>query len=157
MDVDTIASVATAIGVAVAVCQFRESVKLSRSEFEDSLDQQYRELSFQIPVDVILSGSMKDIDTRDLRHARESIYNYLDLCNEQVYLRSKNRVTAARWKEWNSGIEQNLQRAYFATIWKEVKRKAPGAFSYLEALEVSDFKKDPIENRFDVFGLFKTR
>lgn len=135
------ASIATAIGVGIAAWQIRESRKLSSASFEDSFDQQYRELSYKIPVDALLG---KNLDEAKEADAREAAYNYLDLCNEQVYQRSKKRVSSERWHEWASGIEHNLSRPFFRKVWEEVKQSSPGLFSFLEELEKHEFKVDPV-------------
>jgi len=140
MNWDSIASVATAIGVLIAAWQIRESKKLSAAAFEDSFDQQYRVLSYQIPVDALIG---KKLDNDKENQAREAIYNYLDLCNEQVYQRMKKRVSVARWHEWASGIEHNLGRPFFKLIWSEVKFETKGSFSFLERLEAEGFNSDP--------------
>ena len=76
--------------------------------------------------------------------AREAVYNYLDLCNEQVYQRAKDRISKERWNEWSSGIKANLSRPFFLSVWIEVKESASGSFSFLERLENEGFKADPI-------------
>ena len=60
MNWDTIASIATAIGVIFAACQIWQSKRLAQVTFEDSLDQQYRDLAMQIPVDVLLGKKSPD-------------------------------------------------------------------------------------------------
>ncbi len=139
------ASIATAVGVGIAAWQIRESRKLSSASFEDSFDQQYRELSYTIPVNAFLGLELgTEIGGKAISYkAREAVYNYLDLCNEQVYQRSKKRISAERWHEWVSGIEQNLSRPFFAEVWAEVKTAAPRSFSFLEELERHEFKVDP--------------
>jgi hypothetical protein len=57
VDWNTIASVATAIGVAIGVWQIREGAKIAQAQFEDALDQQYRSLAEDIPVDALLDWS----------------------------------------------------------------------------------------------------
>ncbi len=140
MNWDTIAALATAIGVAVAAWQINESRKLSQSSFEDTLDQQYRELAHGIPVNALIG---KEIDESQKTETRELIYNYLDLCNEQIFLRKKNRIRKDTWNDWCSGIESHLQKIAFIQIWEEVKEQSPGSFSFLEKLEKEGFKIDP--------------
>lgn len=142
MSWDSIASIATAIGVGVTAWQIGESRKLTGAAFEDSFDQQYRDLPYTIPVDALLG---KKLDENKQSEAREAVYNYLDLCNEQVYQRARKRVSKERWHEWSLGIELNLSRPFFKQVWSEVKESTPGAFSFLEALEKERFKLDPIK------------
>ena len=137
---NTVAAIATAIGVAVAAWQIRESRKLTQSSFEDSLDKQYRDLAHGIPVDALIG---KEIAESQEHETRELIYNYLDLCNEQTFLRKKHKITEETWFDWCSGMEAHLQKPAFKTVWDEVKDQSPGSFSFLERLETEGFKVDP--------------
>ena len=78
MNWDTVASLATAIAVCIAAWQIWESRKLAQTSFEDGLDQQYRNLAMDIPVDALIGEPIKDNKKDELR---EIIYNYLDLCS----------------------------------------------------------------------------
>jgi hypothetical protein len=140
MNLNTLASLATAIGVCIAAWQIWESRKLAQTSFEDGLDQQYRKLAMDIPVDALIGKPINDNKKDDLR---EIIYNYLDLCNEQTYLRQKKRISKNRWKEWNDGIKDNLAKPAFKQVWDEIKDKAPRAFTALDLLEKGEFKIDP--------------
>ena len=140
MDWNTVASVATAIGVAVAAWQIWESRRLAQMSFEDAIDQQYRDLAMQIPVNALLG---KDIPVEQKHQVREVIYNYLDLCNEQAYLRKKKRISKLRWQEWCEGIQSNLRKPVFKEVWEEVKREAPDEFTALTQLEKEGFNGDP--------------
>lgn len=140
VDWNSIVSVFTMLGVLVAAFQLRVSSKIAQSEFEDSIDQQYRELAKGIPVDALI-GREVSLDKKEL--TRELIYNYLDLCNEQIFLRKKGRVRIDTWIDWCSGIESNLKKIEFRTVWFEVKNEAPKTFSFLEKLDALDFVGDP--------------
>jgi len=140
IDWDMITSVATAIGVFVAAWQLWEARKVSQSSFEDHLDEQYRQLAYAIPVDVFLS---KKIDKKTRNTAREWVYNYLDLCNEQIYLRMKNKISHDRRREWESGIRQNIRRPFFAEVLQEVEDDSLETFTYLERLIQEDYNTDP--------------
>ena len=142
---NTIASIATAIGVCIAAWQIWESRKLSQTSFEDGLDQQYRNLAMDIPVDALIGKSVNDKNGR----LREIIYNYLDLCNEQIYLRGKKRISKTRWKDWNIGIKDTLSKPAFKVVWDEIKSTAPNTFTALECLEKNKFDIDPAECKTD--------
>lgn len=139
-DLNTIASIATAVGVFIAAWQIWESRRLAQTTFEDSLDKQYRSLVMQIPVDVLIGKPVPDGKKPEVR---ELIYNYLDLCNEQAYLRKKKRITKARWNEWSEGIRDNMYKPAFKEVWEEIKREAPSTFSSLTQLEKNGFDCDP--------------
>lgn len=130
------AVVIAAIGVLVTAKQLSLSRKLAQTTFEDSIDQQYRLLARDIPVDILID-ECKEVDER----YRELIFNYLDLCNEQIYLRAKERVSHERWQDWCTGIEENLSKESFKSVWEEVKSKA--SFTYLNRLEDDQFSTDP--------------
>ena len=82
-----------------------------------------------------VSGPAKS-DTREL------IYNYLDLCNEQVFLRKKKKIRKDTWNDWCAGIQENLNKPAFHEVWAEIKHEAPGTFGFLEALEYNQFSND---------------
>jgi hypothetical protein len=145
MNWDTIASVATAIGVCIAAWQIWESKKLARTSFEDGLDQQYRNLAMDIPVDALIGKPVDDESGK----LREIIYNYLDLCNEQIYLRKIKRISKNRWKDWNIGIKDNLSKPAFKVVWDEIKETAPNTFTALESLEKNKFEIDPAHCKND--------
>ena len=129
--VDKISLVVTAIGVIIAAWQLWESRKISQTSFEDGLDQQYRNLAMDIPVNALIGSPVKDNKNK----LREIIYNYLDLCNEQAYLWRKKRISKNRWKDWNEGIKDNLRKPAFKEVWDEIKQYASGTFTSLEMLE----------------------
>ena len=135
-----IASSLTAIGVVIAAWEIRQGWKLSQTQFEDSLDQQYRELAKGIPVDALIGKNVRE-EQKEL--TRELIYNYLDLSNEQVFLRQKNRIRKDTWLDWCSGINSHLGKTEFQSVWQEIKAESPNTFSFLEKLEVTNFKGDP--------------
>jgi len=128
---EKISQVATSIGVIIAAWQLWKSRTIAQTSFEDSLDQQYRNLAKDIPVDALIGVPIKDNKNK----LREVIYNYLDLCNEQAYLWRKKRISKNRWKDWSDGIKDNLKKPAFKEVWDEIKLKAPGTFTSLELLE----------------------
>ena len=140
MNWDSLASIATAIGVAVAAWEIFKNGKRAQAAFEDSLDQQYRTLAKDIPVDALIG---KPVPNDKKEETRELIYNYLDLCNEQIFLRKRNRITPATWQDCSIAIESNLQKVAFKEVWEEVKSEAPSSFSFLEELENRTFASDP--------------
>ncbi|TQV88213.1 hypothetical protein [Aliikangiella coralliicola] len=133
-----IGSLATAIGVIFGAWQIRLSKKQSQAAFEDHFDQQYRELTMEIPVDVLIG---KVPQKEDEMRVRELIYNYLDLTNEQVYLRAKGRISKLTWVSWSSGIKAHLERPAFKRVFEEIKTNSN--FTYLEKLVSQDYQADP--------------
>lgn len=108
IDWNSLVSLATAAGVLIAAFQLRISSKIAQTEFEDSIDQQYRQLSKDIPVDALIGKSVSE-EKKDM--TRELVYNYLDLCNEQIFLRKRRRIRKDTWTDWCNGIASNIKKS----------------------------------------------
>jgi len=134
------AEVATALGVFFAGWQLLAAKRQSITEFEDSLGREYREIAQRLPVEALLGGSL---DESELKEALDCFYHYIDLSNEQTFLRMNGRVTRETWRNWADGIRGNLSRPAFRAAWEEISRRATDSFSELRRLEASDFKADP--------------
>ncbi|WP_413165967.1 hypothetical protein [Aeromonas salmonicida] len=132
-----VAAVIAAISLGISAYQTHLSRRIAATAFEDTIDQQYRDLAKEIPVDVLIDNC--SLVSGDIR---EIIFNYLDLCNQQIYLRAKGRIGKERWESWCDGIQENLRKAAFHSVWSEVKENA--SFSYLERLDKECYKHDPI-------------
>ena len=146
---ETIASIATAIGVGIAASQILQERKLAQTAFEDNLDRQYRTIAKEIPVDALIGKEIPEAKKID---AREAIFNYLDLCNEEIFLRKQQRISKEKWQSWCSGIKTHLENPAFKEVWEEVKTNSPSSFSFLEQLEKQGFKTDPIDWKKNSFN-----
>jgi len=133
-----IGSLATALGVCFGAWQIKVGKDQAQATFEDSLDQQYRSLSMELPVSVLIGEPVVESDRM---RVRELIFNYLDLANEQVYLRAKGRISKHTWASWCSGIELHLAKPAFNEVYAEIKDKCD--FTYLGRLVDSSFSSDP--------------
>ena len=138
----TIASVATAIGVLIAAWQLWEARRQGRTEFEDGLAREYREIAQRIPVDALLGG---ELDEKTFAASLNDFYSYVDLSNEQVFLRMNRRVSKQTWDNWANGIRANLARAAFRRAWEHIKARAPDNFEELKRLEKQTFRGDPAQ------------
>ncbi len=136
------ASLATAIGVIVAAYQIRLTRQLSRTQFEDDLTKQFREIIRRIPIEALLG---EELSEEAYDRTRDDFFRYIDLSNEQVFLRRNDRVSARTWKLWCEGIKAFLSRPAFGRAWGEFKDKSPDTFKELRRLEREDFKIDPYE------------
>ena len=114
MEID-LSGIATAITVLFVALQLRQGNLIHRTNYEDALDAQYRELVMIIPVDVML-GKSEELCAA----TREAIYNYFDLSNEQVFQNKKGRISKDVWKDWQSGMRQNMGKPGFLKVWNEV-------------------------------------
>jgi hypothetical protein len=141
-----IASFATAIGViatAIGIFYTRSWLKHSQHQavmtFEDELNREYRQLIRGISTNALLAKPLTDIEYRGSFRA---LYHYLDLSNEQVFLRQQGRVSSFVWASWSDGISSHLSRPAFKKAWEEVKDNSRN-FTELRWLEKTNFKKDP--------------
>lgn len=72
-----------------------------------------------------------------------TFYHYIDLSNEQIFLRQHGRVSAETWENWRGGIKSNLSRPAFKQAWKEIGGRAHDIFDELRRLEKSGYQDDP--------------
>ena len=79
------ASFATAVGVGVAAWQIRRNAEQAKTSFEDSLAKEYRDLMRTVSYKALMGMAISDAEVDS---SKEGIYNYLDFCNQQVYLRA---------------------------------------------------------------------
>jgi hypothetical protein len=71
------------------------------------------------------------------------LYQYIDLTNEQIFLRMNGRISKATWLNWVDGIKSNLDRPAFRDAWARIKNGSDGSFSELRKLEDNGFRNDP--------------
>jgi len=114
------AGIATALGVLFGAGQLMLSRSTSRTSFEDGISRQYREL-----IKPQLSDALLGPLEAEERELVARYYEYLDLCNEQVFLRMQGRVRRRTWTEWVSGIEGNLGRTPLSDAWTIAREKLP--------------------------------
>lgn len=126
-----LSNVATAIGVGVAAWQLFTTRQQAATTFEDSLTNQYRTLIERIPVEALFGEKLHHQAQAELL---PHLYRYFDLCNEQVFLYKKGRISAQTWENWKDGITGNLARPAFAAAWAQVAARATSDFDHLRAL-----------------------
>jgi hypothetical protein len=110
------------------------------TDFEDTMNREYRELARQIPVKVFFG---EELDPDEYKSAFPFLFQYIDLSNQQVFLRQIGRVSDKTWPFWRDGIRTNLKRPGFKQAWDEIKAKAQPSFSELRTLEKLSFTADP--------------
>lgn len=139
MNWDAIGSMGTAVAVLVAAWQLRRNTQQATTDFEDDLAREYRELARGIPVDAHLGVTLTD---DEFKQVLPVLFRYIDLANEQVFLRKTGRISFATWEEWRAGIEANLSLPVFSKAWQHVKARTD-QFTELRDLEAEGFAGDP--------------
>jgi hypothetical protein len=140
LDWNAVGSVSTTIAVLLGAWQVRRGRLQATTDFEDDLSREYRELSRAIPMSIHL-GEL--FEGTDYQRMVPYLYQYLDLSNEQIFLRMNGRISKATWEQWVEGIESTISLPVFARAWLDVKTKAPQRFSELRRLESTKYQEDP--------------
>lgn len=134
-----IANAITAVSVFLALWQLRVTKAIAQLQFEDSLAKEYRDLAGRIPTKAFYGAELSDLEQKQ---TRDEFFRYIDLSNEQVALRRRNRISKKVWNGWCAGIEYNFQLPAFRKAWGEVKDRTT-SFQELRELEKKKFKSDP--------------
>lgn len=87
-------SMATSVAASAAVWQLRANYRQARTQFEDSMSKEYRDLVQAIPTKALLGEPLTD---EEFGLAQDEIYCYIDLSNGQIFLRQQRRVSEAAW------------------------------------------------------------
>ncbi len=140
LDLQGLASIATALGVLFAGWQLLLAKRQATTTFEDSLSGEFRAIAQRIPVRALLGEALT---TEEAQATLAEFYHYVDLTNEQVFLRMNGRVTKATWLNWADGIASVLSRPAFKEAWQHIKQRAPDSFEELRRLEECGFQADP--------------
>lgn len=98
--IDTTASVATAIGVMAAFGAIWQQQRTSQRIFEIQFTDRYNRIAARLPI------GPRQIDEEGLEVA---VFDYLELCEEQLYYRETRRITRSTWMDWWIGIRCNLR------------------------------------------------
>lgn len=131
------AQIATTIAVVFLGVQLWLGRSQSRTAFEDDLSQQYRRL-IATQLQVALLSSLTNEQAREV----EGYYQYLDLCNEQTFLRMTGRVRKRTWREWSNGIQYVLEETPTGHAWAILREGIPLQFKELQRLQDTGFE-DP--------------
>ena len=137
--ISAIAAAVSALAVLLAMWQLRTTKKIHQLEFEDGLDKEYRDLISRIPTKALLG---KGLSPAEYRNAFDEFYRYFDLCNQQIILRRRHRVSVQVWAEWSAGIRYNLQLPPFRKAWETIQQDCE-SFQDLRKLEACQFICDP--------------
>jgi hypothetical protein len=114
----TIAAVATTVGVIMVVVQIRTAMQQSMTQFEDALSREYRELARAIPIDSYLG---KELAPEVLESALSVFFQYFHLSNTQAHLRWRGRVSKQTWSVWALGIRSTMSLPAFRQAWKKLE------------------------------------
>ena len=132
------AGIATALGVAFAGLQLKQGRRQRQLQFEDGFARQYRELIKPGLEHPLLSNLPK----AERSAVSVTSFSYIDLCNEQVYLRMQGRVATETWREWAEGIASYFRSGQVPAAWLVVHAHLDDEFHEL-ALFLASRGSDP--------------
>lgn len=135
-----LASACTAIGVIIAAYQIRTARIDAVRQFEDGFAKEYRDLANRIPPPALLG---MDLSEDEKNNHFDELYRYFDLCNEQIYLRQKERIRIETWIFWRDGMASNFRKPAFRWAWDKIESTKTEEFSELRRLVKSNFRDDP--------------
>jgi hypothetical protein len=134
MSLSDFASLATALGVVLVAVQLWYSRQQARTALEDELSKEYREIALALPPEAFFdSGDGEDVP--EFATNLRDYLRYIDLTNQQVFLRSQRRVSRRTWRLWRDGIRDNLtQRPAFREAWCHLSARMGRSFDELKEL-----------------------
>jgi hypothetical protein len=132
-------AVGTAAAAIFAAIQLWIGRRRAQTAFEDSLTAAYRGVMEELPVEAFMRSGLR---RKDVKRHLSAFYRYIDLCNEQVFLRQIGRISGETWIQWCGGIASNLRKPGFADAWRYVRDHSDD-FDELRKLADSSFRDDP--------------
>ena len=131
----SMATVVTALLVFLAWKQIKLVKEQATTSFEDGLTQHYRQIMKSIPTNIWLGSALETLDEKRQNRCRDAIYRYIDLCQDEVVLHAKKRITDETWIEWEAGIKTYMTMLpAFKQVWGSVNEKRPESFRELRGL-----------------------
>jgi hypothetical protein len=135
--IQSVASIATAVGVGIAAWQLWLTKRQAQSQFEDAFAEQYRRITTALPLHALLGRPLSE---QELESSLRTFYNYFDLSNEQAFLAENGRLRRETWINWREGIQQHLQRPAFSQARKRLAPDLDGSFDDLKRLLPVDLR-----------------
>ena len=139
--IQSVAAVATAIGVGFTARQLYTAKLQAQSDFEDSLNEQYRRIANELPLAALLGKVLNDQEMKD---SLKAFYNYFDLSNEQIFLSDRQKIRPNTWDNWKEGIEQHMRRPAFDEAFKRLEPDLGDSFerfrTFVRKLAAENYK-----------------
>ena len=112
-------SIATAVGVFLALLSLRAARLQRRRQFEMIYVQRYWALMDGLTVDALAGRQTTSPQPQDEKVALA----YIGLCEDQLELRGAGWISDETWKIWSSGIQVQLERHLpFKDVWGRVRQ-----------------------------------
>lgn len=134
----SIGSLATAFGILLLFIQLFNNAKLIRTQFEDGLNKEYRDMLVSLLDQerqkyITTSGNGDQTEKYSIQY-----YKYFDFCNEQIFLWKRRRISNKTFIEWIEGIKGNMNDKKFEENWRVISN-ATDDFRELRSLIHSNY------------------
>lgn len=139
IEVSSLVRFATPISAIIVAYQVWQRGKQFTTQFEDDLDEKYRNIIYDLPIESLLDTSDSE---KEYAGDLKDYYRYIELCNHQIFLRQKGRITKSTWDDWSAGIDSNFGRSDFVSAWEEIEKETE-SFDELHRYLDSDYHDDP--------------
>lgn len=110
------ASLATAVGVFLAVVGLRQAQIQRVRTFESLYVKRYWDLMDKL--------SLESMCGKDCAADEKYIRGYLTLCEDQVELREGGWISDATWRVWEEGIRQQMNHPCFGDVYDRVRAES---------------------------------
>jgi hypothetical protein len=125
--IQTVSSFATAVGLFLAVIGLRQVQRQRLRQFEALFVSRYWTLMDRLSLQAMRGDEHEPHRDEDERVVRA----YLQLCEDELDLRSQGCFTDSTWAVWADGMQVQLQRWPFSQIWHRVEKDETGTFEML--------------------------
>jgi hypothetical protein len=139
IEISTFVRLATPISVTIVAYQVWQRGRQFTTQFEDDLDEKYRNVIYDLPLESLLDSSDSE---EEYAGCLKDYYKYVELCNHQIFLRKKGRITKSTWDDWSNGIDSNFNRTDFEAAWEDINKETE-SFQELRQYLNPDYPDDP--------------
>lgn len=137
------------VGLGLTFYQLKQYEKGQKTALENDLNQEYRKIWREVDSQLLMDPEYGREGGNPLsENERDAIYSYVDLTNQQIFLRKRGRITNSRWKDWEAGMETMIKHPPIGETWEDIKKETNSEhgrdFDELRELESpKDFDTDP--------------
>jgi len=118
------ANVATAVGLVGVAWQLVLNRRKMTAAFERTFVDRYEKIIQNVPLRILLGGKVDPVKSPDVLRA---MFDYFELCEEELYFRKKRKVSDTTWNDWSEGMALHLRKFGFKAAWMHLSEATAGA------------------------------
>ncbi len=135
--VQSVAQIATALGVAIGASQLVIARRQQTAVFEQEFTHRYRDIDRRLPLWAVIGTAEDDQYSHSSDRTRRAFYDYFELCDEEVFYKDRRRVSKKTWSDWEEGIKANMRKPAFQAAWADISAAAPKQFDLFRPVATS--------------------